>query len=118
MLGEGYVEHVYLAANYTDMRKSIDGLASIVAMTFKLDPFSPSLFVFCNKQRNKIKILRWDNNGFWLMYKRLEKGKFDWPSSQSKSPHVVNKRQLNWLLDGLSIEQKQAHQELKGLRVI
>lgn len=70
------VGKVYLAAGSTDMRKSIDGLAAIVQESFKLDPFSSSLFVFCNKSRNKIKILQWEHNGFWLHYRRLEKGIF------------------------------------------
>jgi len=73
------VEKVYLAAGSTDMRKSIDGLAALVSQAFSLDPFSPCLFVFCNRQRDKIKILHWDHNGFWLYYRRLERGRFQWP---------------------------------------
>ena len=57
---------VYLAVGVTDLRNNIDGLAIMVEKFFKLDPFSQSLFVFCNRKRNKIKILFWDKNGFWL----------------------------------------------------
>ena len=64
--------NVYLAPGVTDMRKSIDGLALIVSEILDLDPFSQSLFVFCNRERNKLKILHWQTNGFWLYYRRLE----------------------------------------------
>jgi len=101
---------VYLACGDTDMRKSIDGLAAIVTYSFHLDPFDTSLFVFCNKNRDKLKILVWDHNGFWLHYRRLERGRFRWPSSAASSePLVVTRRQLAWLLDGLSIDQHLAH---------
>jgi transposase len=107
MLSHTGFEKVYLACGTTDMRKSIDGLAALVQQGFALDPFSPSLFVFCNKERNKLKILHWDHNGFWLYYRRLEKGKFQWPSQGELL--TVTSRELNWLLDGLPIHQGQAH---------
>ncbi|HEM8303625.1 TPA: IS66 family insertion sequence element accessory protein TnpB, partial [Providencia stuartii] len=53
------------------MRKSIDGLSLIVAETLEMDPFSESWFIFCNRTRDKLKILFWDTNGFWLYYRRL-----------------------------------------------
>jgi len=71
------VHKVYLAAAPTDMRKSIDGLAALVQQSFELDPFSPCLFVFCNRQRDKVKILQWGFSGFWVHYKRLERGRFE-----------------------------------------
>lgn len=67
------IKQVYIACGYTDLRKSIDGLACIVQETFKLDPFQPSLFVFCNNNLDRLKILHWDYNGFWLYIKRLKK---------------------------------------------
>ncbi|MGX8796763.1 IS66 family insertion sequence element accessory protein TnpB [Fusibacter sp. JL298sf-3] len=69
---------VYLALGPTDLRKSIDGLSIIVQEKFSLDLFSRSLFVFCNRRRDKIKILEWDHTG-WLHYKRLERDRFQWP---------------------------------------
>lgn len=92
------------------MRKSIDGLAAIVNCQFKLDLFSDCLFVFCNRHRNKLKILRWDVSGFWLYYRRLERGRFKWP--ESGETLVISRRQLGWLLDGLKLEQKQANPEV------
>ena len=105
--------NVYLAPGVTDMRKSIDGLALIVSEILDLDPFSQSLFVFCNRERNKLKILHWQTNGFWLYYRRLEKGRFKWPDhGHPHQPVTLTRRELNWLLDGLPIEQKKAHQVL------
>jgi transposase len=101
--------HVYLACGYTDMRKSIDALAALVSQDFELDLFSNSLFVFCNKDRDKLKILYWDHNGFWLYYRRLERGRFRWPKSGDAQTICVSRRQLQWLLDGLKLEQHQAH---------
>ena len=76
MLSTGVSPTVYLAPGFTDMRKSIDGLAAMVSLSFGQDLFSSSLFVFCNRRGDKIKILYWEHNGFWLCYRRLERGKF------------------------------------------
>ena len=112
MLNTHIPERVYLACGSTDMRKSIDGLAAIVSCSFKLDPFSDCMFVFCNHGRDRLKILHWDCNGFWLYYRRLEKGRFKWPSAGESKTLAVNRRQLQWLLDGLTLEQSQAHSEV------
>jgi transposase len=58
---------VYLAVGATDLRKSVNGLAALVQEGYGLNPFSPSLFVFCNRERNKLKLLFWEVNGFWLL---------------------------------------------------
>jgi len=99
---------VYLATGATDLRKSIDGLAALVQEGFSLDPFSPSLFVFCNRERNKLKLLFWQVNGFWLFYRRLERGSFQWPTG-NEPVATISARELRWLLDGLSLHQRQAH---------
>jgi transposase len=109
---------VYLACGVTDLRKSIDGLAAVVQEHFQLNPFSTAQFVFCNRQRNKLKILQWDHAGFWLYYRRLEQGTFAWPKAESTSPHVVSHRELRWLLDGLSLQQRQAHPQVNARQVI
>ncbi|MFA6984295.1 MAG: IS66 family insertion sequence element accessory protein TnpB [Sedimentibacter sp.] len=92
------VENVYLAVGPTDLRKSIDGLSLIVQSTFKLDLFEKSIFVFCNKASDKIKIIHFDN-GFWLYYRRLETDKFKWPIS-SKETINISYNELEWLLNG------------------
>lgn len=117
MLSIGGVEHVYLALGSTDLRRSIDRLAALVSQSFQLDPFSPSLFVFCNRRRDKLKILFWDHNRFWLYYRRLERGRFRWPS-QGTGALRVSRRQLQWLLDGLEMEQRQAHPQVRARTVI
>ena len=104
---------VYLACGATDLRKSIDGLALIVSESFALDLFSDALFVFCNKSKTKIKILHWERNGFWLYYKRLEKGTFAWPKESDDSVKEITARELRWMLDGISIEQKSRFKDLK-----
>src|SRR6478672_986391 len=101
---------VHLACGPTDLRKSIDGLAALVTHAFDLDLFSNSLFVFCNRDRDKLKILHWDTNGFWLYYRRLERGRFKWPASSAEQATLaIQRRQLQWLLDGLALEQRKAH---------
>lgn len=109
MLTQNRIERVYLALGAIDLRKSIDGLALIAQESFQLDPFSRNLFVFCNRKRDKVKILEWDHNGFWLHYKRLEKGTFKWPIGEKGSAESITERELRWLLDGLSIKQNTAH---------
>jgi transposase len=118
MLGDIQVSHVYLACGSTDLRKSIDGLAVLVKEGFNLDPFSPCLFVFCNRQRDKLKILYWQTNGFWLFYRRLERGTFQWPAESGTTPLKIGQRELRWLLDGLSLEQHQAHREVSARTII
>ena len=117
MLTETPVCIIHLACGATDMRKSIDGLAALVQLAFELDPFSEAWFVFCNKQRNKLKILRWDHNGFWLYSRRLERGRFQWPRSPDALTKAITHRQLLWLLDGLNLEQKRAHKAVPARQV-
>ena len=106
MLGDITVaENIYIACGYTDMRKSIDGLAAVVQQQFRLDPFSKSLFLFCGKRRDRIKVLLWEGDGFVLLYKRLENGSFKWPRTQEEVK-PISWQQFRWLMEGLEIEQK------------
>ena len=103
MLGDITVaENIYIACGYTDMRKSIDGLAAVVQQQFRLDPFSKSLFLFCGKRRDRIKVLLWEGDGFVLLYKRLENGSFKWPRDESEVKPITW-QQFRWLMEGLSI---------------
>ena len=104
MLGDiTRAKNIYIACGYTDMRKSIDGLAAIVQQQFHLDPFSHDLFLFCGRKRDRIKVLLWEGDGFVLLYKRLEGGSFNWPRQQAEVK-LLTKQQFTWLLEGLSIE--------------
>jgi len=109
-------ERVWLVGGYTDMRKSIDGLAAIVKFELGQDPLGAAIFVFCGRRRDRIKILYWDLNGFWLLYKRLEGGRFRWPTNGSE-PVLIDRRQLAWLLDGLHVEQRQAHRPVRATEI-
>lgn len=102
---------VFLYADYVDMRKSIDGLASLVQSETELSPFTCKLFVFCNRQRDKVKLLYWERNGFVLWYKRLEKYRFKWPGTEA--PETMNGELLNQLLDGYDIRPPVAHPALE-----
>ena len=103
-------EHIYLALGTTDFRKQQNGLVALVALKFKIDPHKgTSVFLFCNKRHNSLRALRWDGNGFILVTKSLSNEmKFQWPKSQGEVRDIT-KRQLEWLLSGLQIDQKKAH---------
>lgn len=104
---------VYLYRGPVDMRKSIDGLSRLVEQDMALSPFESALFVFCNRQRDKIKLLHWERNGFVLWYKRLEKQRFAWLKTDPSSQHLsIDGYQLNLLLDGLDIFNNQPHEAL------
>ena len=108
MIGDiSRAEHIYIVCGYTDMRKSIDGLAAIIQQNFRLDVFSGSLFLFCGKRCDRIKALLWEEDGFVLLYKRLENGKYKWPRDSDEARQIT-KQEFRWLMEGLSIEQKTA----------
>jgi len=102
---------IYLALGTTDMRKSINGLSILVEDYLGHNPFSGDFFVFCNRRRNIMKILYWDRNGFAIWHKRLEKQNWKWPDSPSEVL-AIGHRELFWLLEGLEIEQNNAHEQL------
>ena len=116
MIGGISTEQVYLATGFTDMRKSINGLSIIVSEQLGFNPYNGSVFVFCNHARDKLKILYWEHNGFWLAYRRLEKGKFKWPMAGEGNIISLSLRELQWLLAGLSFVQKQAHSKVSALK--
>jgi transposase len=103
---------VYLSCGHTDMRKSINGLMGIVKDSFSLDPFTGALFVFCNRNRDRIKILEWDTDGFWLYFKRLEKGHFRWPQPGEDPTMELTAEELGLLLGGVKVELKLKRNEV------
>ena len=94
---------IWLYPKPIDFRKQIDGLVTLVSDQLKLDPVSGQLFLFRNRRANKIKILWWDRNGFWLCYKRLEKGRMIFPSGgvAADAAMELTRDQLGWLLSGI-----------------
>jgi transposase len=101
---------IYLHRDVVDFRKSINGLMVIVEQEMQLSPFAPALFVFCNRNRDRLKVLYWDQTGFCLWYKRLEKEKFKWPRRHTASIMTLSEVQWDWLLSGYDVV---GHQALK-----
>ena len=106
------IGRVHLCREPVDMRKSIDGLAALVSHVLQIDPFSTELFVFVNRQRNKLKILAWDKSGFIILYKCLERERFHWPKRESTATLTITGQQLNWLLDGYNLNAIRPHAAL------
>lgn len=111
-------KQVYLACGKTDMRKSINGLVAIVDGSFNLNPFDEALFVFCNGNHDRIKILEWDGDGFWLYFKRLEKGHFRWPTVGEESTMALTGEELSVLLSGTRVELKIRRSEVLERKVM
>ncbi len=80
---------VYLAPGITDMRKSFDTLSGVVQRVIEMDPLSGHLFAFCNRGRNRLKILWWDGSGLILLAKRLERGRIPWPQEKNASKSIA-----------------------------
>ena len=111
---------VYVANDPTDMRKSYDGLCAIVQHQFRCDPFEGHVFAFFNRRRDRVKILFWDRNGFWIAMKRLERGTFDnWRPSSEQAAHVeVEHAQLVMLLEGIDLKSaKFRRQFVRSVRI-
>ncbi len=111
---------IYVANEATDMRKSFDGLSAIVQHRFDRDPFDGDVFAFFNRRRDRVKILFWDRNGFWIAMKRLERGTFDnWCPSAEGAAHVeVERAQLVMLLEGIDVKSaKFRRQFVRSVRI-
>lgn len=117
VLGDISVDNVVIACGYTDMRRSIDGLAAMVKQVFRLDPCSRTMYLFCGKRSDRLKALLWEGDGFLLLYKRLETGRFQWPRKTDEAL-LISPQQLRWLLEGLSIEQPGALRKIESVAVV
>lgn len=106
MLGDITVaENIYIACGYIDMRKSINGLATLVQRQFQLDSFQSTLFLFCGRRRNHIKCILWEGDGFVLLYKRLENGSLQWSRGEAECKPITW-QQFRWFMEGLKPEQR------------
>lgn len=101
----------YLYLESTDMRKSFDGLCGLVTNKLGQNPMSGDLFIFVNKPRNRIKLLRWEPGGFVLFYKRLEKGTFHLPKSATANSkkQLLDYSQLVMIINGIYLEKARKH---------
>lgn len=100
MLSIPATTNIFIVTGVTDLRKSYDTLAAIVSENLSEDPFTGDIFVFCNRRRNRLKMLVWEPSGFWLLSKRLEQGTFSWPKSAEASVNMTY-AELAMLLDGI-----------------
>lgn len=101
------VTEYYIACGYTDMRRQIDGLVSLIEIQFgkKLD--DKTLFLFCGRKTDRIKAIYWDGTGYVLLYKRLTEKRFQWPRNEQELK-LLTKQEFRWLMEGLSIVQTKA----------
>ena len=100
MLSDFSGAKVYLACGYTDLRRGIDGLATIIEQQFKLDPCSDALFLFCGRRTDRIKALYWEGQ---------------WPRSENDALGITA-QQYRWLMEGLSIQQPKAHRKIDKIK--
>ncbi|WP_445448610.1 IS66 family insertion sequence element accessory protein TnpB [Enterococcus faecalis] len=101
------VAHIFIVCGKTDLRKGIDGLATIVQHEYNLDVYDNALFLFCGGRRDRFKMLYYEKGGFLLLYKRLDQGQLRWPRSK-KEIRCLTHQQIRWLLEGLDINQPKA----------
>ena len=94
------------------MRKSIDGLCSIISDQLKMDPRQSALFLFCGRRNDRMKALLYEGDGWLLCYKRFTDGKLQWPRSTQEAKELTP-QQYRWLMEGLSIEQKKVISKVK-----
>jgi transposase len=104
MISFSFPPEIYIANRPTDFRKCFDGLCGEVQSQIQHDPLNGALFVFYNKRRDRLKMLVWDNDGFWLFYKRLEQGTFEIPGSDTENTCVaITAEQLHLVLCGIEL---------------
>ena len=104
---------IWLYHNPIDFRKQMDGLVMLVASHLKLNPTSGQIFLFRNRHANKIKLLWWERNGFWLCYKRLEQGRLKFPCNNDTAM-LLTAEQFAWLLSGLDFAKHELLPEVKA----
>ncbi len=108
---------VYVHREPVDFRKAINGLVLIIEQSMLLSPYSEALFLFCNRRRDKLKAVWWDQTGFALWYKRLDESKFHWPRHAKNEVVVLSEEQLHWLLRGFDLSRMHPHKSLDYVAV-
>ncbi len=109
---------VFVYRHPVDMRKQIFGLSNLVSECLGRDPGDECLYVFTNKARDKVKLLIWHRNGFWLLYKRLHKQRFHWPDWFENEALMLTCEQLDQLVDGYNLNGMRPHKELRYVHAV
>jgi transposase len=105
MFGLGPATKIFLATDAIDMRKGFDGLYGLVRDELEQDPLSGYLFLFTNRPRTRLKALVWDGSGLWVCAKRLEKGRFHWPTVENARSVAIRAEEFAMLVNGLDLRQ-------------
>jgi transposase len=117
MLGRGE-KQIFLKCGAVDMRKQIDGLAMLVKLQLERDPMGSAMYVFCNKNRDRIKILTWDEDGFWVYFKRIEGGRYNWPiETEEEQVMELSTEEMEHLIGGNKLTQKLRRKNLSKLGI-
>jgi len=103
---------IFVSRDAVDFRKAHDGLLAVIRDAFGDDPFDGSLFVFLNRRRDRVKLLQWDRDGFWLHYKRLEQGTFKIELKGDALRCEVDRAQLAMLIEGIDLKKGKIRQPL------
>ena len=91
------VKNIYIVCGKTDMRKGIDGLATLVQDVYELDPYEDTIFLFYGRSKDRYKCLYFDGDGLALLYKRLDEGELQWPKDENEV-RLLSHKELRWLL--------------------
>jgi transposase len=111
MIDLNHIDKIFICNGFTDLRKGIDGYIAIIDGVMKKNVFDNAIFIFCNKQKDKIKIIHYEINGVWLYYKRFDDVRIQWPKGDESSLEIT-KEQVKILLLGLSLELKRTRYNL------
>lgn len=105
MLSPSPATRIFVALTPVDLRRSFNGLCAWVQERWQEDPLSGHVYVFTNARRNRLKLLYWDGSGLWVCAKRLERGRFSWPTGEGPHTHL---RPEEWsaLVNGLEVQAK------------
>ena len=112
-LDQDTIKNIFLFKGFVDFRKGVNGLCSLISSETGISLFEKNLFIFCNKKKDQLRIVYWDNSGFAMWLKRLEEEKFAWPKRQEKMLFEINLTKLKWLLSGVNIEKIKTHKNLQ-----
>ena len=118
MISLSAATRIFVVTGVTDMRKSFNGLYGIVSQQLHQDPTSGHVFVFCNRARNRIKLLLWDGSGLWVCAKRLERGRFGWDWPQDATSQLITHEALSLLLGGIDLEKTRAKDWYRALPAV